>query len=94
MDGIDVIGIDENLASRRAVAVMFGEVKYHRAPRDLHIFRETGLELMLPVDDKAEPLDIKCLGERNIENSNNGDARLERWSIISGSASELELRIS
>ena len=42
-----------------AVAVMLGDMEHDAVAADLHVERQAGLEAMLPVDRKAQPVDIE-----------------------------------
>jgi hypothetical protein len=92
--GLELVDADANVRTRRAVAVVLGEVEHAVAPRDLHVDRRVWLEAVLPVDPEAEPIDVEGARLRLIEDAQDGDGRgevhgFERMLLGRGSGMQL-----
>jgi hypothetical protein len=78
VERLHVVGVDENLGPRAAVAVVLGEVERNGTARHLEVSRPAGPGLVLPVDSEPEPVDVEGLGEGGVEDSQHGNRWLQR----------------
>src|SRR6185437_1503727 len=77
VEGVQAGYVDEDRRTRRAVAVVLGQVQPDAAPRDLHVEREARLEAMFPVDAEAQQVDVEGLGLGDVEDAQDGRGPLE-----------------
>src|SRR6202030_93553 len=71
------IGDDIGVGARRTVAVMFAEMNDERAAQNLHVDRQVGLKLTLPIDLAAQKIDIEFAGFFQGENAENRNGALK-----------------
>ena len=78
MQCLDVVGMNEELRTRRTVSVVLGKMKHHSPPGDLDIARRIRRKSMLPINSKAEPLHVEIPRQLIVEDSEERDRCLER----------------
>jgi hypothetical protein len=78
--GIYVGNVEMDKAANRAIIFMFGQKKSQPVPRDLHEDWEMLFEAVLPIDLKAEAVNVESLALRVASDSQSGHNPLPSFS--------------